>query len=96
MHCKHAAGIWSEFKERFSHTNTVQLFYIENVIRDCQQDSSSVTTFFNKLKGLWDEKDSSCAFPACTCHTAPEVKAYMDTQKTMQFLMGLNESFGVL
>ena len=36
MHCKHAAGIWSELKERFSHTNTVQLFYIENAIRDCQ------------------------------------------------------------
>ncbi|KAL6175768.1 hypothetical protein ACLB2K_052407 [Fragaria x ananassa] len=96
MHCKHAAGIWSELKERFSYTNTMQLFYIENVIRDCQQDSSSVTTFFNKLKGLWDEKDSLCAFPACTCDAAPEVKAYMDTQKTMQFLMELNESFGAL
>lgn len=96
MHCKHAAGIWYELKERFSHTNTVQLFYIENAIRECQQDSSSVTSFFNKLKGLWDEKDSLCAFPACTCEAAPEVKAYMDTQKTMQFLMGLNESFGAL
>jgi hypothetical protein len=50
IHCKDARGIWLELKERFSQTNTVSLFYIENVIHDCEQSTNSVTSFFTKLK----------------------------------------------
>lgn len=35
IHCKDARGMWKELQERFSHTNTVQLFHIENAIHDC-------------------------------------------------------------
>jgi len=65
IHCKDTRGIWLELKERFSQTNTVSLFYIENVIHDCEQSTNSVTSFFTKLKSLWDEKDALCAFPPC-------------------------------
>ncbi|XP_024177720.1 uncharacterized protein LOC112183577 [Rosa chinensis] len=58
--------------------------------------TTSVTSFFTKLKELWDEKDSLCGFLACTCNTATEVKCYMETQKTMKFLMGLNESYATI
>ncbi|KAL6219870.1 hypothetical protein ACLB2K_007629 [Fragaria x ananassa] len=36
-HCKTAYDIWEELKERFSHTNPVQLFNIENDIYKCEQ-----------------------------------------------------------
>ncbi|XP_024164258.1 uncharacterized protein LOC112171286 [Rosa chinensis] len=65
----------------------------ENAIHDCEQGTNSVTSFFTKLKSLWDEKDALCAFPPCNCDAATEVKAFMETQKTMKFLMGLNESY---
>ncbi|KAL6189100.1 hypothetical protein ACLB2K_040490 [Fragaria x ananassa] len=42
---------------------------------------------------MWDEKDALCSFPSYTCEAATEIKAFMETQKTMKFLMGLNESF---
>jgi hypothetical protein len=93
IHCKDARGIWLELKERFSQTNTVSLFYIENVIHDCEQSTNSVTSFFTKLKSLWDEKDALCAFPPCNCEAATAIKVFMETQKTMKFLMGLNESY---
>ncbi|XP_062012535.1 uncharacterized protein LOC133729079 [Rosa rugosa] len=96
IHCKNARSMWLELQERFSHTNTVQLFHIENAIHDCEQGTLSVTSFFTKLKGLWDEKDSLCGFPAYTCDTATEVKSYMETQKTMKFLMGLNENYATV
>lgn len=93
IHCKDAKGMWLELKERFSHTNTVLLFQLESAIHDCKKGSDSATTYFNKLKGLWDERDALCGFPSCTCGLAVEAKAYMENQKTMQFLMGLDEDF---
>ncbi|XP_061996744.1 uncharacterized protein LOC133714607 [Rosa rugosa] len=96
IHCKDARGMWLELQERFSHTNTVQLFHIENAIHDCEQGTNSVTSYFTKLKGLWDEKDALCAFPPCSCDTATEVKTYMETQKTMKFLMGLSDNYATI
>jgi hypothetical protein len=50
IHCKDTRSIWLELKERFSQTNVVSLFHIENVIHDCEQSTNSVTSFFTKLK----------------------------------------------
>ena len=96
IHCKDARTMWLELQERFSHTNTVQLFNIENAIHECAQGTGTVTSFFTKLKGLWDEKDALCGFPPCTCATAAEVKTYMETQKTMKFLMGLGDNYATV
>lgn len=96
IHCKDARGMWQELQERFSHTNTVQLFHIENAIHECEQGSSSVTSFFTKLKSLWDERDALCEIPPYSCETSKEIKAYLDTQKTMKFLMGLNDSYATI
>ena len=95
-HCGTARAMWLELKERFSHTNTVQLFQLEKAIHDCEQGTISVNTFFTKLKALWDEKDSVCAFLACTCEAAAEIRKYMETQKTMKFFMGLNNHFALI
>ncbi|KAL6327596.1 hypothetical protein AAG906_021887 [Vitis piasezkii] len=81
IHRKDARTMWLELQERFSHTNTVQLFNIENAIHECAQGTGTVTSFFTKLKGLWDEKDALCGFPPCTCATAAEVKTYMETRR---------------
>eukprot|EP00261_Vitis_vinifera_P040250 XP_019081493.1 PREDICTED: uncharacterized protein LOC109124171 [Vitis vinifera] len=96
IHCKDARTMWLELQERFSHTNIVQLFNIENAIHECAQGTGTVTSFFTKLKGLWDEKDALCGFPPCTCATAAEVKTYMETQKTMKFLMGLGDNYATV
>ncbi|KAL6209941.1 hypothetical protein ACLB2K_020880 [Fragaria x ananassa] len=59
-HYKSAQDIWLELQERFSQNNTVQLFNVENAIHDCKQGTETVTTFYNRLKGVWDERDSLC------------------------------------
>ena len=79
FHCKTARDMWLELQERFSQTNMVQLFHIENAIHECEQGTSSVTTFFTKLKSLWDEKDVLCEIPPCSCDTAKELNAYLET-----------------
>ena len=78
IHCKDARGIWLELKERFSQTNTVSLFQIENAIHDYEQGTNTITTLFTKLKCLWDEKDALNSFPR-NCEAATTVKNFLET-----------------
>ncbi|XP_011004250.1 PREDICTED: uncharacterized protein LOC105110785 [Populus euphratica] len=75
---KDARQMWLDLQERFSHVNVGNM---------------SVGSCFTKLKGLWDERDALYTFPTCTCGSIKEVAAYLDTQKTMKFLMGLSDSY---
>ena len=70
--------------------NVVELFNIANKIHNCVQGSMSVGSYFTKLKGLWDEREAICFFPIRTCGSIKEVAVYLETQKTMKFIMGLN------
>lgn len=93
INCKDARQMWLELQERFSHVNVVQLFNIENEIHNCVQGSILIGSYFTKLKSLWDERDALCTIPPCTCGSIKEVNTFLETQKTMKFLMGLNELY---
>ncbi|KAG5589887.1 hypothetical protein H5410_040401 [Solanum commersonii] len=61
------------------------------------QGNSSISTYFTKLKSLWDELDALNTFIACSCDCIcgskeKGVKAHQD-ERLLQFLMGLNETF---
>ncbi|XP_048442487.1 uncharacterized protein LOC125478376 [Pyrus x bretschneideri] len=96
INCKDARQMWLDLQERFSHANIVQLFHVENEIHDCVQGNMTVSSYFTKLKGLWDERDVLCSIPACSCDTKKEIISYVETQKTMKFLMGLSDSFSTV
>ncbi|CAN6675761.1 unnamed protein product [Malus baccata var. baccata] len=96
IHCKDARHMWLDLQERFSHVNIVQLFHIENEIHDCVQGTMTVSTYSTKLKSLWDERDALCSIPTCGCDTKKEITSYIETQKTMKFLMGLNEFYSTV
>ncbi|OIT21936.1 hypothetical protein A4A49_55608, partial [Nicotiana attenuata] len=52
-----------------------------------------VSTYYSKLKDLWDEYDAMTPTPSCPC---PESKVFLEhiqQQRLVQFLSGLNESF---
>ncbi|KAB2635153.1 hypothetical protein D8674_025687 [Pyrus ussuriensis x Pyrus communis] len=75
-----AADIWNELKARFSHTNR----------------NLNIGAYYTKLKSFWDERDAMCTLPTCTCGAAKELMQFQQSQKTMKFLMGLNESYAAV
>ncbi|KAB2628158.1 hypothetical protein D8674_032953 [Pyrus ussuriensis x Pyrus communis] len=91
-----AANIWNELKERFSHTNSVHLFHIEQEIHGSVQGNLNIGAYYTKLKSFWDERDAMCTLPTCTCGAAKELMQFQQSQKTMKFLMGLNESYAAV
>ncbi|KAK4478963.1 hypothetical protein RD792_014470 [Penstemon davidsonii] len=88
-----AHEIWSDLKDRFSRTNSVHFFHVEEAIHDCKQGNMTVGAYYTKLKGLWDEREALCSIPKCTCGTMKDILQFQQNQKTMKFLMGLNEVY---
>ncbi|KAI9161978.1 hypothetical protein LWI28_022558 [Acer negundo] len=80
-------GYAKDLRERFSQSNAPRIFEIQRDIAYLRQEQLSVSTYYTKLKGLWDELDSYND----TVH-----RAQQDQQKLMQFLMGLNDSYSTV
>lgn len=45
-------NLWKKLKERFSHTNRVHLFHIDQEIHNCVQGGMNTGEYYMKLKGL--------------------------------------------
>lgn len=98
---KDAKDIWDELKERFTQTRCLSAFQVEEALHKVEQGSSSVTAYYTKLKTLWDEREFLIVVPpcrcdlstVCTCANSKALSNFLETQKIMKFLVGLNESF---
>ncbi|KAK3019296.1 hypothetical protein RJ639_004616 [Escallonia herrerae] len=54
----------------------------------------TISTYFTKLKGLWDELDTYRALPTCNQMKAHDEQREED--RLMQFLMGLHDTYNVV
>ncbi|KAI9161237.1 hypothetical protein LWI28_015656 [Acer negundo] len=82
-----ANEVWEDLRERFSQSNAPRIFEIQQDIAYLRQEQLSVSTYYTKLKGLWDELAS---------YNDAVHGAQHDQQKLMQFLMGLNDSYSAI
>ncbi|XP_019262481.1 PREDICTED: uncharacterized protein LOC109240314 [Nicotiana attenuata] len=61
------------------------------------QGNNSIAGYFTALKKLWDELDSLNSHLVCTCDCVcdgrKKVTKFLEDQRTIQFLMGLNDSY---
>ncbi|XP_070054585.1 uncharacterized protein [Nicotiana tomentosiformis] len=58
-----------------------------------KQGLAHVFTYYSKLKDLWDEYDAMIPTPSCLCPESKVFLEYIQQQRLVQFLSGLNESF---
>ncbi|KAL5767159.1 hypothetical protein ACOSQ2_013942 [Xanthoceras sorbifolium] len=79
-----ANEVWEDLRERFSQSNAPRIFEIQRDIAYLRQEQLSISAYYTKLKGLWDELSS---------YSDAVLGAQQDQQKLMQFLMGLNDSY---
>ena len=89
-----AQAIWTNLNDRFCQSNATRIFQIKQQLHRLSQGSLDFNSYYTKLKILWDELKNYQ--PVLVCHYGG-MKAYMDYQQqeyVMQFLMGLNESYG--
>lgn len=89
--------LWDSLKQRFGKSNGTKLFHLQKELNGLVQGNSDVSTYFTKLKRLWDELDAlnSNVVCSCTCdcdRKSNNSKSQQD-QSLIQFLMGLNNVY---
>jgi len=84
-----AHEVWEDLQNHFSQSHEPQIFQIERDIAWLAQDQMTVTTYYTKLKKVWDELGSS---NNATCICGANNKRH----KLMQFLMRLNDSYNTI
>ena len=93
IYTEHASAVWTDLKERFSQSNAPRIFQLQREIVSLQQNTLSVTLYYSKLKGLWDELNSYSEPITCSCGASCKIAEKDQANKVMQFLMGLNDSY---
>ncbi|XP_070019508.1 uncharacterized protein LOC142180715 [Nicotiana tabacum] len=69
------------------------MFQIRKEISSISQGSSNISSYFNRIKKLWDELTFSISYPPCVCGCKEAFQKIEEDQKVHQFLMGLNENY---
>ncbi|XP_070005559.1 uncharacterized protein LOC142163098 [Nicotiana tabacum] len=90
MYLNTAREVWSDINERFGQSNGSKYIQIHREISSTSQGSSDITTYFTRMRALWDELNSAYVGPTCSCGA---LLKFIEDQHLFQFLSGLNESY---
>ncbi|KAF7143506.1 hypothetical protein RHSIM_Rhsim05G0070200 [Rhododendron simsii] len=93
VYAETAQEIWGDFHDRFSQGNAPRIFQIQKSIGSHAQGSMPVSTYYTKLKALWDELASYKTQPTCSCGGMKIYHEQQEHDQIMQFLMGLNDTY---
>ncbi|XP_076948098.1 uncharacterized protein LOC143620269 [Bidens hawaiensis] len=90
--------IWSDLRERFGKESEPQAYELKQSLTMTRQDGSSVSTYYTKLRSLWDEIQTvlpppRCNCGNCTCDIGKKVTEFKDKERLYEFLMGLDIEF---
>lgn len=85
-----ARDVWKDISDRFGQSNGSRYIHIQREINAIVQGSSSISAYFTKMRGLWDERNAFYIGPECTCGA---LSKFIQDQQLFQFLSGLNETY---
>ncbi|XP_070037364.1 uncharacterized protein [Nicotiana tomentosiformis] len=93
VYASNVRKVWSDFQERFDRSNVTRIYHLWTSIATLRQGTDPVTTYFSKMKYLWDELDVLVPLSSCDCEEARPSVEHLRSQCLLQFLMGLNERY---
>ncbi|KAH0634641.1 hypothetical protein KY290_038107 [Solanum tuberosum] len=92
--------LWKELEDRYDQTNGAKLYQIQREINELSHGNLDITTYYTKMKRLWEELSTlhirtqcNCN---CTCGAKDSVFKAEQDRRLIQFLMGLNEVYTVI
>ncbi|XP_075083713.1 uncharacterized protein LOC142167461 [Nicotiana tabacum] len=95
-----AMELWKELEDQYDKTNGTKLYQIQKEINDLSQGALDITSYYTKMKKLWDELTTLITKSHCTCNCTCGARESMHKaehdRRLIQFLMGLNETYTVV
>ncbi|XP_058215717.1 uncharacterized protein LOC131326844 [Rhododendron vialii] len=96
LYAETAREVWLDLRDRFTQTNAPKVYQLKQAIGKTTQEDSSVSTYFTKMKALWDELSSVSTVQPCTCGHGKANAALHQQDRAMEFLQGLHERYSSL
>ncbi|XP_074304290.1 uncharacterized protein LOC141638672 [Silene latifolia] len=99
-----AKVLWDEVVERYGQANGLLLYQLKKELGNTTQNNLPMAEYYTKLRVLWDEIEDIEGIPDYTCGVLSTcscniIKRLVDAQarnKTIQFLMGVNDGYDTL
>ncbi|XP_022033109.1 uncharacterized protein LOC110934232 [Helianthus annuus] len=90
-----SSEIWADLRERFGEESAPRAYELKQKIAITRQDGTSVSTYYTRLRALWDESQSIQSFPRCscnkcTCELGKKIVEHIEKERLYEFLMGLD------
>nr|KAJ0190415.1 hypothetical protein LSAT_V11C800399240 [Lactuca sativa] len=86
--------IWNRVNSMcYEQANGALIYQIQKKLFSITQGSEDFSSYFTKMKKIWDELNMIQDVSLCTCGSTAKIKKYVEEQRLIQLLMGLNESY---
>ena len=79
--------------QRYEQSNGALIFQIQKQLFSLTQGSDDFSTYFTKIKRIWDELKTIHEIPNCSCGSTAAINKFLEEQRLVQLLMGLNDLF---
>ncbi|XP_023732150.1 uncharacterized protein LOC111879955 [Lactuca sativa] len=86
----------TKLTQRFEQSDGALIYQFQQQLYSLSQGSDDFSTYFTKLTKIWDELRIVQGIPECICAASAGILKYLDDQRLIQLLMGLNDSYNVL
>ena len=93
MYASDAAMVWEDLNERFNKVDGSRSYQLHREICTLHQGNLTVSTYFTKLRVLWDEFDALVPPPTCDCDISKMYIDHLQFLRLFDFLMGLNKIY---
>lgn len=59
--------LWSELQDQYDQANGAKLYQIQKEINDLSQGSLDITSYYTRMKKLWEDLDNLSVKSQCSC-----------------------------
>lgn len=90
--------IWEDLKERFGKETAPKAYKLKQSMSIARQEGLSVSAYYTKLYGIWDEIQSVlpmsiCEYKKYKCGISKKLSELQDKESLYEYLLGLNFEF---
>ncbi|VFQ67474.1 unnamed protein product [Cuscuta campestris] len=91
-----SSELWDDLRKRYSCSNGPRIYQLKSELTSLRQKGQSVVSYYNQFITLWKQLNGlSDPTDGCKCEAAVATRARIERDKTIDFLLGLDdEQFG--
>ncbi|XP_022867507.1 uncharacterized protein LOC111387197 [Olea europaea var. sylvestris] len=93
IYCTVPSDIWVNLDNRFSQSNHPHPYRLQCDLINLKQNTMSITTYYNTIKGLWDKLTALIELNPCNCDGRKRLEKAANIKRLFQFHKGLNDFF---